>query len=204
MAEIPHVEMNPSQKRQNELNPNIPPQFVTLTEKDIKFATAVYLEERDPKEVYIEMGLDVYESDYNTMGKYKKNKGDKKTDKQIQLGITRLLSKVKDYGDYIKAEKEKEYKQSEAYSKVVAIETCLDNIQIARKTVKTNSDLLDKLDPEDPTYVRQATKLTNMIAQGQKTILDYLKELNRLQSLYNKGEGPDDKVTLVFNDNAER
>lgn len=198
------IEMNPSQKRQNELNPNIPPEFVTLKEQDIKFATEVYINERDPKEVYIEMGLDKYSSDFNTMGKYKKKKGEKKNEQQIQLGITRMLARVKEYGEYIKKQKEEEYQQSEAYSKTIAIQTCLTNIQIAREAVERNNKILNELDTGRPDYVRLAAKFSNMIAQGQKTILDYLKELNRLQSLYTKEGGPEDKVTLVFNDNAER
>ena len=198
------IEMNPSQKRQNELNPNIPPEFVTLKETDIKFATEVYINERDPKEVYIEMGLDKYSSDFNTMGKYKKKKGEQKNEQQIQLGVTRMLARVKEYGEYIKKQKEEEYQQSEAYSKTIAIQTCLTNIQIAREAVERNNKILNELDSNRPDYVKLAAKFSNMIAQGQKTILDYLKELNRLQSLYSKDGGNDDKVTLVFNDNAER
>ena len=196
--------MNPSQKKQNELNPNIPSQFVTLTEKQVKFAEEVYINERDPKEVYIEMGLDIYDNDYNTMGKYKKKKGERKSEQQIQLGVTRLLADVKEYGEYIKDKKQKEYEKSESYSKQVALETCLMNIQIARDSVKINHEILTKLNPEDPTYLRQAQRLSSIISAGQKTILDYLKELNRLQHLYNKDGGDDDKVTLVFNDDVER
>lgn len=204
MANNKPIEMNPSQKRQNELNPNIPNEFTTLTDKDIQFATEVYINERDPKEVYIEMGLDKYNSDFNTMGKYKKKKGEQKNDQQIQLGITRMLAKIQDYGNYIKKKKEEEYQQSEEYSKTIAIQTCLTNIKIAREGVERNNSILNDLDKKDPNYTKLATKYSNMIAQGQKTILDYLKELNRLQSLYNKDGGPEDKVTLVFNDNAER
>ena len=198
------IEMNPSQKRQNELNPNIPPEFVTLKEQDIKFATEVYINERDPREVYIEMGLNKYSSDFNTMGKYKKKKGEQKNEQQVQLGVTRMLARIKEYGEYIKKQKEEEYQQSEAYSKTIAIQTCLTNIQIAREAVERNNKILNELETGNPDYVKLAAKFSNMIAQGQKTILDYLKELNRLQSLYNKEGGPDDKVTLVFNDNAER
>lgn len=197
-------EMNPSQKRQNELNPNIPNEFINLNEKDIQFAREVYLNERDPKEVYREMGLDIYSADFNTMGKYKKSKGEKKDDKQVQIGVTRMLVKVKDYGEYLKKIEEEKYQQSEAYSKTIAIQTCLTNIQIARESVERNNKILNELDTNSSDYIKQATKFNNMIAQGQKTILDYLKELNRLQSLYNKGGDIDDKVTLVFNDNVER
>lgn len=203
MAEA-QKEMNPSQKRQNELNPNIPPQFVTLTEKEITFATEVYLNERDPKEVYIEMGLDVYQNDFNTMGKYQKKKGEKKNDKQIQLGVTRLLAQVKEYGEYIKKKKADEYQKTQSYSKEVAIETCLVNIQIARDTVKTNAELLKGLDTSAPNYLAEARKLNNIISQGQKTILEYLKELNRLQHLYSKDNDGDDKVTLEFHDDVPR
>lgn len=198
------IETNSSQKRQNELNPNIPPQFVTMTEKQIKFATEVYLNERDPKEVYLEMGLDIYQNDFNTMGKYQKKKGEKKSDVQIQLGINRLLADVKEYGEYIKEKKEEEYQKSQSYSKEIAIETCLVNIQIARDTVKTNADLLKNLDTSAPNYLAEARKLNNIISQGQKTILEYLKELNRLQHLYSKDGGDDNKVTLEFHDDVPR
>lgn len=203
MANVP-VEMNPSQKRQNELNPNIPPQFVTLSDKQITFATEVYINERDPKEVYIEMGLDTYQADYNTMGKYKKKKGEKKSDIQVQLGVTRLLAEVKEYGEYIKQKKEEEYQKTQSYSKEVAIETCLKNIQIARDTVELNAGLLKSIDTTAPNYLAEARKFNNIIAQGQKTILEYLKELNRLQHLYSKDGGDDDKVTLEFHDDVER
>lgn len=198
------METNSSQKRQNELNPNIPPQFVTMTEKQIRFATEVYLNERDPREVYIEMGLDIYQNDFNTMGKYQKKKGEKKSDVQIQLGINRLLADVKEYGEYIKQKKEEEYQKTQSYSKEIAIETCLVNIQIARDTVKTNADLLKNLDTSAPNYLAEARKLNNIISQGQKTILEYLKELNRLQHLYSKDGGDDDKVTLEFHDDVPR
>lgn len=204
MANAPQAEMNPSRKRQNELNPNIPQEFITLTDKDVKFATEVYINEKDPTEVYIEMGLDIYENDYNTMGKYQKKKGERKSEQQIQLGVTRMLARVKEYGEYIKKKELEEYKKTESYSKEVAIETCLQNIEIARDVIKTNNEILKNLDSSKPDYLRQAQKLNNIISQGQKTVLDYLKELNRLQHLYNKDGGDDDKVTLVFNDNAER
>lgn len=200
----PNSEMNPSQRRQNELNPNVPNEFINLSDKDKKFAYEVYINERDPKEVYMEMGFNIYSSDFNTMGKYKKKKGEQKSETQIQLGITRMLSKIKDYGVYLKKKYEEEYQQSEAYSKSVAIQTCLTNIQIARQAVERNNKILNELNQDDPDYIKDATRFSNMIAQGQKTILDYLKELNRLQSLYSKDGGNDDKVTLVFNDDVER
>ena len=198
------VDMNASQKHQNELNPNVPNRFTSLSDTDMQFAQEVYINERDPKEVYLELGLDVYSADFNTMGKYKKKKGERKSDIQIQLGVTRLLGKIKEYGEYLKEEQTKKYQESEEYSKTVAIQTCLTNIQIARESVERNNKILQKLDEDDPDYIKEATKFTNMIAQNQRTILDYLKELNKLQSLYNKDNGDDEKVTLVFNDNAER
>lgn len=195
---------NPSQRLQNELNPNLPDEFKNLSKTDLEFARLVYIEEKDPKDAYCELGLHIYKNDYFMMNKYKKYKGETKSDQQINLGVNKILKRVQAYGEYLKNKIEEEYKKSESYSKEVAIETCLTNIQIARDTVQINSKLFKGLDKNAPDYLRQAQKLNNIIAQGQKTILEYLKELNRLQHLYNKDGGEDDKVTLVFNDNVER
>lgn len=178
---------------------------IRLSKNDKKFARLVYIDKIEPEEAYKMCGFHIASKDSLMMGKYPIKKGEEKSIRMIKEGTKKKLERVQQYASKLTEEKQKEYETSDTYSRDTAVKACLENIQIAKQAVKINSDLRNSLDVEDSEYAKTAKLLTDIITQNQKMVLEFTKEISKLQNLYIKNSNDlKDNISVVFQSDLER